>query len=170
MIHIMLFTIRTAHIWRRFPMFYPDENNPYGQPSVPYTGYTNPLLPQRQEVVSRPTTPRAGSSHITSACSSQATSAQPRLSKAEALAFVRACKKWLIAGSIVTFGLLSGLVAGHVVGTTFTQATPANQTAPASNTPTTSPSSDGSFFQQQGGYGFGNGNSWQPPVSGSHVS
>ncbi len=151
-------------------MFYPDENNPYGQPPLHYMEYTDPLHSQRQEGVSRPTTPKAGSSPITSARSSQATSARPRLSKAEALAFVSACKKWLVAGSLVTFGILSGLVAAHVVGTTFTQATPANQAAPASNTPTTSPSSDGSFFQQQGGYGFGNGNSWQPPVSSSHVS
>jgi hypothetical protein len=151
-------------------MPYPDDINPYGQPPLPYMGHTDPLLSQRQEVVSRPTTPKAGPSHTTSARSSQATSAQPRLSKAEALAFVRTCKRWLVAGSIVTFGILSGLVAGHVVGTTFTQATPTNQATPASNTPTTSPSSDGSFFQQQGGYGFGNGNSWQPPVSSSHVS
>jgi hypothetical protein len=151
-------------------MSYPDGNDLYEQTQLPYIAHTDPLLSQRREVVSRPATPGAGSSHITSARSSQAKSAQPRLSKAEALAFVGSCKKWLVAGSIVTFGILSGLVAGHIVGAASNQATPANQVAPASNTPAASPSSDGSFFQQQGGYGFGNGNSWQPPVSGSHVS
>ena len=145
-------------------MSYPDGNDPYGQTHLPYIANSNPLLSERREVVSRPATPGAGSSRITPARSPQTKSAQPRLSKAEALAFVGACKKWLVAGSIVTFGILSGLVAGHIVGATSSQA------APASNTPATSPSSDGSFFQQQGGYGFGNGNSWQPPVSSSHVS
>jgi hypothetical protein len=87
------------------------------------------------------------------------------MSKAEALEFIDECKRWLIAGSIIVFGILSGLVAAHVTGTT------SNQATPGSNAPTTSPSSGGGFFQQQqGGYNFGNGNSGQPPVSGSHVS
>jgi hypothetical protein len=113
----------------------------------------------------------------------QAKQVTPRKSKAETLAFVHECKKWLVAGSIVTFGLLGGLVAGHAVGTTSTQATP------ASNTPSTSPSTNGGgdnggFFNQQpsqqqpsqqqqqggGGYGFGNNNPFQPPVSGSQTS
>jgi hypothetical protein len=97
----------------------------------------------------------------------------PRKSKAETLTFVHECKKWLIAGSIVTFGLLGGLVAGHAIGTT------SNQATPASNTPATSPSTGGGFFDQQpgqqqqqggGGNGFGNNNPTQPPVSGSHTS
>src|SRR5205807_9803587 len=78
----------------------------------------------------------------------QARPVTPRKSKAETLTFVHECKKWLVAGSIVTFGLLGGLVAGHAVGTTSSQATPAN------NTPATSPSTnggDGGFFNQQPG-------------------
>jgi len=43
----------------------------------------------------------------------QAKPNRPRLSKAEALTFVGKCKQWLIAGSIVAFGILSGVVAGH---------------------------------------------------------
>lgn len=155
-------------------MFYPDADDPCGQPSLPYQpyrGHAHSLLSQQQECVSRPATSRAGSSQSGPARSLQAPSGSPDLSKAEALAFVSQCKRWLVAGSLVAFGILSGLVAGHVTGTTSSQATSANQAAPTSNAPATSSSSDGGFFQQQqGGYGFGNGNSRQPPVSSSHTS
>jgi len=103
----------------------------------------------------------------------QAKPNRPRLSKAEALTFVGKCKKWLIAGSIVAFGILSGVVAGHAVGSTSNQATPASNGGPttsSSNGSTTSPSNNGSFLQQQGGSNFGNNNFGQPPVSGSHTS
>ncbi len=159
-------------------MFHPDANDPYRQPSLPYQPYvtqTNPTISQRNEVLSPSPTPRAASSHNTHARYAQARPVTPRKSKAEVLAFVHACKKWLVAGSIVTFGLLGGLVAGHAVGTT------SNQATPASNAPATSPSTGGGFFDQQpgqqqqqqgggGGYGFGNNNPSQPPVSGSHTS
>ncbi len=168
-------------------MFDPEANNPYKQPSLPYQsykGYTNPPLSQPREFVPSSTTAaRANASHSSYAApvrSSQAGSnqprqpsakpASPRISKAEALAFVGKCKKWLVAGSMITFGVLSGLVAGHVVGSTSTQST-----TPATNSPATSPispSSNGGFFQQQqqGGFGFGNSNLGQPPVSSSHTS
>lgn len=158
-------------------MFYPDANDPYRQPAVPYQPYrgqTNSTMPQRNEVVSRSTTTRATTPYTMQARSAQARPVKPRKSKAETLAFVHECKKWVVAGSIVTFGLLGGLVAGHAVGTA------ANQATPASNTPATSPSTNGGgggFFnqqpgQQQGGGGFGSGNNTpsQPPVSGSHTS
>ncbi len=95
----------------------------------------------------------------------QAKPNRPRLSKAEALTFVGKCKQWLIAGSIVAFGILSGVVAGHAVGSTSNQATPASNGGP-----TTAPSNNGSFLQQQGGSNFGNKHFGQPPVSGSHTS
>ena|SRR5439155_4472907 len=142
----------------------------------------NPPRSQQQEFVHPSTTARASASHSSSAAplrSTQIRSASPRLSKAEALALVDTCKKWLIAGSFVAFGILSGLVAGHVVGSTSTTST--QSPTPASNPPATSPNSPtspnapspngGSFQQQQqGGFGFGNGNPAQPPVSGSHTS
>ena len=159
-------------------MFYPDANDPYRQPTLPYQPYegqTHPAMTQRNEMVSSPR-PRAAMPSTTQARSTQARPVTPRKSKAETLAFVHECKKWLVAGSIVAFGLLGGLVAGHAVGTT------SNQATPASNTPATSPSTnggDGGFFDQQpgqqqqqggGGYGFGNNNPSQPPISGSHTS
>jgi hypothetical protein len=185
----ILFTTSYAYIRRRLLMFDPDANNPYKQPPLPYQsyrGYPNPPLSQQQEFVPPSTTARASASHSSYAASvrssqagstpsrqSSAKSASPRLSKAEALALVGTCKKWLVAGSVVAFGILSGLVAGHVVGSTSTTST--QSTTPASNAPATSPnspSSNGGFFQQQqqGGFGFGNGNLGQPPVSGSHTS
>ena len=150
-------------------MFYPDANDPY----QPDGGQTNPPMTQRNEIVSSSTIPRAAMPSTMQARSAQARPVTPRKSKAETLTFVHECKKWLIAGSIVTFGLLGGLVAGHAVGTT------SNQATPASNTPATSPSTGGGFFNQQpgqqqqqggGGNGFGNNSPTQPPVSGSLTS
>ena len=155
-------------------MFYPDANDPYGQPSLPYQPYgahADPGIYQRNETVFPSPTSRAAI-HARSA-QANTRPVKPRKSKAETLAFVHECKKWLVAGSVITFGLLGGLIAGHAVGTT------SNQATPASNAPSTSPSSGGGFFQQGpqgqqqqqgGGYGFGNGNFGQPPVSGSHTS
>jgi hypothetical protein len=169
-------------------MFEPDASNPYSQPTIPYQPdrrYTDPSLYQQQAFVSPPPTSRAhaGAAHtiparpvapVRPAQAAQPT--MPRMSKAEALALVDRCKKWLVAGSIVTFGVLTGLVAGHAIGSTASNANStngpgpsSNQSAPASNSSNTSPSSNGGFFQQ-GGSNFGNGNSSQPPVSGSHTS
>lgn len=161
-------------------MFYPDANDPYRQQAIPYQPYggqSNPTMPQRNEIVLPSPTQQAATSYPMQARSTQAKSITPRKSKTETLTFVHECKKWLVAGSIVTFGLLGGLVAGHAVGTATNQATP------ASNTPATSPSTNGGgggFFNQQpgqgqqqqggGGYGFGNNNPSQPPVSGSQTS
>ena len=101
----------------------PDANNPYKQPTLPYQsyqGYMNPPRSQQQEFVHPSTTARASASHSSSAAPLRSTqarsapphqhtakSASPRLSKAEALALVDTCKKWLIAGSFVAFGILS---------------------------------------------------------------
>jgi hypothetical protein len=174
-------------------MFYPDANDPYRQQTVPYQPYSQPAVPdqpyggqsaqmmsQQNNVARSASTNRAVPTCSAQARPKQAKQVTPRKSKAETLAFVHECKKWLVAGSIVTFGLVGGLVAGHTVGTTSNQATPAN------NTPATSPSTNGGngggggFFNQQpgqqqqqqggGGYGFGNNNPSQPPVSGSRTS
>ena len=163
-------------------MFYQDTNDAYRQPAIPYQPYggQNAQMMHQKNKLSASTSPnRSVPEYPVQARSKQARPVTPRKFKAETLAFVHECKKWLVAGSIVTFGLLGGLVAGHAVGTTANQATPAN------NTPATSPSTnggggDGGFFNQQpgqqqqqggGGYGFGNNNNpSQPPVSGSHSS
>ena len=157
-------------------MFYPDENDPYIQheqdslPYQPYREYAGPMhnSQQQRDAFSPPSMyrPPAGSPYSTLARPQQARSTQLRMSKAEALEFVDACKKWLIAGSIIGFGLLSGLVAVRATGVTSSQSTP------SSTSPATSPSSGGNYFQQQpgGGSNFGNNNPFQPPVSGSRVS
>src|SRR6266568_6579583 len=150
-------------------MFYPDANDPYRQPAIPYQpygGHDTQMMPQQNNVAASTSTTRAVPPYPAQARSKQARPVTPRKSKAETLTFVHECKKWLVAGSVITFGLLGGLVAGHAVGTT------SNQATPASNAPATSPSSGGGFFQQGpqgqqqqgqqqqgGGYGFGNGNS-----------
>ncbi len=151
-------------------------NSPYDQDTLPYQPSIERTvpMPSRQQ--------KAASWHAPAG-----TRSPSRMSKAEALTIVRRCKKWLVAGSLVAFGVLSALVRSHVVGTTSGQATSApnnqvipvtnNQTTSASSAPATSSNSNGGFFQQPqqqsqqgGGYGFGDGNSWQPPVSRSHVS
>ena len=85
--------------------------------------------------------------------------------KARALELVGLFKKRLIVASLVLFGLLSGLVAYHQVGS----ATNQGQIDPSQSAPATQPS-NGGFFDQQGGNNFGSSNPWQPPVSGSRVS
>ncbi len=176
-------------------MKYQDTNNPYSQQTAPYQPYTQQstpyqpyggqgshMMPPQYTGSSQASSRRAVPPHPAQGRPKQAKPVTPRKSKAETLTFVHECKKWLVAGSIVTFGLLGGLVAGHAVGATANQATPAN------NTPSTSPSTNGGnnnnggFFNQQpsqqqpsqqqqgGGYGFGNNTPSQPPVSGSQTS
>jgi hypothetical protein len=89
---------------------------------------------------------------------------EPRMSKAEALAFIRSCKKWIVVAALVGFGILSGLAGQHMAETATQQSTS------ATNTSATSPSSGGFFQQQQGGYGFGTYNPAQSPFSSSRVS
>src|SRR6266487_6510071 len=102
-------------------MFYPDANDPYRQPSIPYQpheGQNAQMMPQQNNMAASISTNRAVQPYPAQARSKQARLVTPRKSKAETLTFVHECKKWLVAGSIVTFGLLGGLVAGHAVGTT----------------------------------------------------
>jgi hypothetical protein len=93
-----------------------------------------------------------------------------RTTKAQALAIVRTCKKWLIIGSVVCFGVFSGLAATHITGVTSQAAT--NSATQQQGAPTNP--GQGGFFQQpqqqQGGNNFGNSGSSQGPVSGSGVS
>lgn len=155
-------------------------NDPYGQATLPYQPSIeriDSILSQQKKAASLRTTQRVGLSQDRPVRPSQTSASPSRISKAEALTIVRRCKKWLIASALAAFAILSALVAGHVAGTTSSQTTPVsnNQIVPSSSGSTTSSPSDGNFFQQQqgggyGGYGFGNSNSWQPPVSRSRVS
>ncbi len=100
--------------------------------------------------------------------SQSASSTSTRMPKAQALALVRSLKKYLIIGSVVAFGILSGLAAKHATGVSASQIpqTPAIN-APSSPTPFDS----GGFFDHRGGgYGFGSNSSPSGPVTGSSVS
>ncbi len=147
-------------------MLEPEAGNPYTQPTIPYQAdgrYSNPSFYQQQ-----PYAPPANSYQRVAQAAKPGT---PRMPKAEALALVEQFKVWLVAGSIVTFGVLTALVAGHMVGSTANANSSNNQTLSATNPSNTSPSSNGGFFpQQQGGNNFGNGGVSQQPVSGSHTS
>ena len=91
---------------------------------------------------------------------------QERMPKTQALELVNVYKKRLIVASLVVFGLVSGLVAFHPVGTAANQ----NQVNPSQSAPVTQPSNGGGFFDQQGGNNFGSGGFGQQPSSGSGVS
>ncbi len=167
-------------------MYYQDASDPYTQqtaPYQPYGGQNSQIMPTQPARSSHTSANRVVPPYPGQHRPKQSKPVTPRKSKAETLSFVHECKKWLVAGSIVTFGLLGGLVAGHAVGATASQAVPAN------NSPSTSPSTNGGndntggFFNQQpaqqqpsqqqqggGGYGFGNNTPSQPPVSGSQTS
>ena len=90
-----------------------------------------------------------------------------RMPKTQALELVNIYKKRLIVAALVVFGLVSGLVAFHPVGSAANQ----GQVDPSQAAPVTQPS-NGDFFDQQGGNNFGSGRNWQPqqPSSGTGVS
>jgi len=90
---------------------------------------------------------------------------QDRMPKARALELVQTYKKRIVFASLVVFGLLSGLVAYHQVGTAANE----GRVDPSQSVPATQPS-NGGFFDQQGGNNFGSGGPWQQPVSRSGVS
>ena len=171
-------------------MYNPDAENAYGQESQPYeptfTEYSQPhaTYPQYpayqsyqqpdQSYQSRPLT--AENSHLTQG---EKIAVRPqvqaprykegkvaRTTKAQALAIVQTCKKWLVIGSILCFGVFSGLALTHVTGVTAQSATNNSTQQAAPTTP-----DQGRFFQQQqGGYNFGNNGTSQGPVSSSSVS
>jgi len=134
-------------------------------PYEPYRGYTtDPSRSQQQSFASPP--PRL----TIQARAEQVKPTPTRMSKAEALELVDQCKRWLVAGSFVIFGVIAGLVAGQAFRASNAAGNQSNnQAAPSFNSPSTSPYDNGGFFQQ-GGNNFGNGNSGQQPSSGSHTS
>lgn len=168
-------------------MFYPNMYDPDESAYEPdeqlmlsyqqYREYAEPvsIRPQQQIILPSPPAPpvvvRSSASYRTPdyalpirPAQAKASASTARMSKAEALTLVEQCKRWIVAGSLVAFGILGFLAAEHAVGAV------SNQAGPASNGPSTSSPDDGSFFRQQGGNGFGNNNPSQPPVSGSRTS
>jgi hypothetical protein len=94
--------------------------------------------------------------------------------KAETVRRLHILKKRIAVLTVLGFGMLSGLVAGHHVGA----AAQSNPVSAATTVPTPAPSTDqgNGFFDQggtsdQGGYGYGVGNGGsQGPVAGSGAS
>lgn len=148
----------------------PDE--PYREyVAIPSRSRQQSLAAQSAAPVSQVATARTSPARSTMpARSEQKKPVPPRMTKAEALDLVDQWKRWLVAGSIVAFGILSGLAAGHAIGSSSQQTSqPDNQDAPFFNSPSNSPYDNGGYFQQ-GGNNFGNGSSGQSPFSGSHTS
>ena len=159
-----------------------DSQDAYNTQPVRYIGYGN-----------APTITHQASAPVKQVQQPQANKVMKR-SKAESLALVSKLKKCIVAASFVSFGTLSFLVAGNVVGVTShpstTSSSSATSTSAKSSTIVTTPSqtpaqsstnsSSGSYFQQgqsttqsnQGGYGIGSSSSssQQGAVSSSHTS
>ena len=102
-----------------------------------------------------------------------------RMPRARALEVTRRFKTALIAGSVMAFGVLTALVAGHTTGVTAQAASSGSSATPATAAPTSTPSDDdsGGFFNSapsnsgdNGGFGVSSSAPSQAPVSGSNVS
>ena len=184
-------------------MTYPQSHEPYNdsqdayttQP-VHYTGYQYPPVTPpnggypvytQPTIYGQPTAPYVQQQQMAQQVPAKKPQAKVmKRTKAESLALVSSLKKWIIAASVVSFGTLSFLVAGNVVGvTSHTSTTSSTSSSSKSSTTTTTPtqtttgSSSGSYFQQgqsttqsnQGGYGIGNSSSSsQGAVSSSSTS
>ncbi len=82
-------------------MFYPDANDPYRQPAIPYQpygGHDTQMMPQQNNVAASTSTTRAVPPYPAQARSKQARPVTPRKSKAETLTFVHECYwvAWLL--------------------------------------------------------------------------
>lgn len=102
-----------------------------------------------------------------------------RMPKHEAIAITRKLKTGLIAGSVMSFGVLVALVASHVTGATARQASNSNSSntnSNSSNPPSYSNSDDGGYFNDgpnysnNGGFGTSPSAPSQYPVGGTGVS
>lgn len=97
-----------------------------------------------------------------------------RMPKAQALTLTKRLKTALIAGSVMAFGALTALAAGHLTGVTTAAAGASSITAPSNS----SNADGGGFFNQQPSDDNGNAGSFgvspsapaQQPAAGSSVS
>ncbi len=106
------------------------------------------------------------------------TSQPARMPKAQALSVTRKLKSALIAVSVMAFGALAALAAGHITGVTARQSG-ANNASGAGSTQQTVPSSsdNGGFFNQgptsgasNGGFGVSPNAPGQQPFTSSSTS
>ena len=96
-----------------------------------------------------------------------------KMPKVRAMALASTLKRWLAVASLVSFGMFSGLVASHQVGSTTTASQSTSTSSRSSQTTSSSNSSSqnsNSFLNQQGGNNFGSSSSSSTPVSGTHTS
>ncbi len=93
-----------------------------------------------------------------------------RMPKARALALVHKFKQWLVATSLVSFGMFGGLVAFHQVNIPAVASQTSAVSSQTTSSTTSSSQKSNNFFNQQGGNNFGSSSSSQAPVSGSSVS
>jgi hypothetical protein len=98
-----------------------------------------------------------------------------RMPKAQALTLTKRLKTALIAGSVMAFGVLTALAAGHLTGVTATAAGANSTTAPSS---ASNADNNGGFFNQQpsddngntGSFGVSPNAPTQQPAASSSVS
>jgi len=98
-----------------------------------------------------------------------------RMPKAQALTLTKRLKTALIAGSVMAFGVLTALAAGHLTGVTSAAAGASSTTAPSNSS---NSDNNGGFFNQRPSDDNGNAGSFgvspnaptQQPATGSSVS
>lgn len=159
----------------QYPYYLPPaEEYPY---DVPFTAEKRPTAAQTFAYaypVEPPSTPLAELRHERpdDKLRPQRTQAAPmRMSKPQALALARSLKKYLVIGSLVSFGAFGWLALTHTTGTTTNQMAPgdsAGSSQPDDTQPAQQPGSGGFF--DQGGNNFGSGGFGQGPISGSSTS
>lgn len=140
-------------------------------PSDPTGGETLQAPP---EILPAPYNPALSAPTVAGAAPAQA--AEPtgaRLQRGEALDLLARLKTTVIAGSLIAFGVFTGLVATHFTGVTARAASSSTGSAGSRATPTAPARSDdgGGFFNNGPGGGFGIGAPGpQGPASGTTVS
>jgi len=152
--------------YREYPAYPASRSNQQYQPQQPYQSRSwsaeNNYAVQGEKLTVRP---QAQSPRYRGGSVGKVGKAA-KISKAQALAIVKTCKKWLVVGSVLFFGVISGLVITHATGVTSQTATNSGSQQAAPST-----SGQGGFFQQpQGGNGIGNNGTSQNPVSSTRVS
>src|SRR5437879_3959223 len=122
--------------------FEEQSNLPY-RPYEPYSPYVDAVPSTEHSTFYQGNLPVAHPDPAATVPSEKIPVRSTKMPKAQALALVRKWKRALVAGSIVAFGILSGLVAANAVSANTNQQTPASNT---NNNTTTTPSDNGSFF------------------------
>lgn len=144
-----------------YPHYAPQQGQPV-RPAYPPAYPAYPYAPQQPlQAQARARTPVA----------QRATSAAPRMPKAQVQALAASVKKWTLGLSLAGFLALSGLVATHNVAAASTQSTgnSGDGNSSINSGDDQSGTQSGSYFGQPGGSSFGSGNS-SSPVSGSRSS